>query len=187
MNRLYTILLVLIFLITAGNNALAQKWAVALNLGDAVTLGTAGLNCSVATGRHITVNAGVRLNPWTFNRNTPQQFQNRHQTYYAGARYWYWNTYSGWWTGAKAQFQEYNRGGIISRRTEEGFAYGLALNGGYSLMLSRHLNVEFGLGIWGGATDYTEYSCPKCGRVTSSGTKFFLMPDELIISLVCVF
>ena len=165
----------------------AQKYAVAVNTADAIALGTISIDCSYSTGRHITVNAGARINPWTFQSGSSKQFQTRHQTYYAGIRYWYWNAYSGWWTGTKAQFQEYNRGGILSQTTEEGNAYGLAINGGYSLMLSKHLNLDFGIGLWGGKQSYTEFSCPKCGRITASGKRFFILPDELIISLAWIF
>ena len=165
----------------------AQKYAVAVNAADAISLGTISVDCSYSTGRHITVNAGARINPWTFQSGSSKQFQTRHQTYYAGIRYWYWNAYSGWWTGTKAQFQEYNRGGILSQTTEEGNSYGLTINGGYSLMLSKHLNLDFGIGIWGGTQFYTEFSCPKCGRITASGKRFFILPDELIISLAWIF
>lgn len=168
-------------------NANAQKWAVSINAGDALMLGSIGMEYSYATGQHITINTGARMNPWTFRPTSAEQFQSRHQTYYAGVRYWYWNAYSGWWTGTKCQFQEYNRGGIISQITEEGNAYGIAVNGGYSLMLSRHLNLDFGVGFWSGIKHYTEYSCPKCGQITASGTKTFIMPDELIISLSWIF
>lgn len=187
MKKLHIIIFALIFFISAGGEAAAQKWAAAANLGDAVDFGAFGISCSFAAGRHITVNAGARANPWIFNKGTSRQFQSRHQTYYAGVRYWYSQAYYGWWTGTGLQFQEYNRGGILAPETEEGNAYGLVLNGGYSIALCGHLNLDLGLSMWCGVTDFIGYSCPKCGRITSSGTKFFLLPDDLIVSLVWIF
>ena len=173
---------------TGGDHAAARcKWAAWVNFGDAVCLGTVGIGCSAALCSHVTFNAGARVNPWIFKQDTPYRFQAKHQTYYAGARYWYRKVYSGWWTGAFMQFQEYNCGGFFSSETEEGNAYGLALAGGYSLVLCRHLNLDLGIGMWGGVTEFSEYSCPRCGRVISSGIKPFLRPNELIVSLVWIF
>ena len=94
---------------------------------------------------------------------------------------------SGWWAGLSAQYEEYSCGGIVSRSTEEGDAYGAVLAGGYSLMLHRNLNLEFGAAFWTGRTDYTTYACPKCGRITGSGTKWFILPSSVMASLVWVF
>ena len=85
------------------------------------------------------------------------------------------------------QYQEYNRGGIISQRTEEGDAYGLSLSGGYSLMLHEHLNLDFGLGLWGGQKTYITYACPSCGKITGKGYKWFLTPNEIRISIAYIF
>ena len=166
----------------------AQKWSVATNAADWLAFGTVNANASVAAARHLTVNAEARYNPWTFNANDPStQLQYRHQTYALGVRWWPWYVYSGWWMGFQGQYQEYNRGGIVSRETEEGDAFGLVVSGGYTMMLHEHLNLEFGAALWGGYTLYTAYSCPKCGRVTDSGSKWFILPSSIIASLVWVF
>lgn len=167
--------------------ASAQRWAVAVNAADALDFGTMDVEASYAVSQHMTVNAGAELNPWTFNKGTADQLQNRKQAYHAGVRYWWWNTYSGWWTGGKLQYREYNRGGIINDEAEEGDSYGLGVNAGYSLMLSEHFNMEFGLGLWGGYRTYTTYACPSCGKVTDSGQEWFMASNELLVSLVWIF
>lgn len=167
---------------------LAQRWSVSTNAADWLTLGTLNVSGSAAVARHVTVNAEARYNPWTFNGGDAEtQLQMRHQTYAAGARWWPWYVYSGWWLGSAAQYMQYNRGGVFSRDTEEGDAFGLAVSGGYTMMLHRNLNVEFGAAVWGGYTLYTSYACPRCGRVTGSGGKWFVLPSGLIASLVWVF
>ena len=167
--------------------ASAQKWAVAVNAGDMVSLGTVSVEGAVAVERHATVNASAKINPWTFRKGSPDQFQNRHQTYAIGARWWPWNVYSGWWLGGEGQYQQYNRGGLGSSNTEEGDAYGLGVSGGYALMLGKHVNLDFGLGLWGGRSIYTVYACPTCGKVVDSGRKWFVLPNELILSFQWVF
>ena len=54
-------------------------------------------------------------------------------------------------------------------------------------MLHRNLNLEFGAAFWTGRADYTTYACPKCGRITGSGTKWFILPSSVMASLVWVF
>lgn len=169
-------------------SASAQKWSVSTNIMDYVTLGTLNAEGSVATGRHLTVNASARVNPWTFFEGDNQrQMQNRHQTYAAGVRYWPWHIYSGWWISAALQYQEYNRGGIISLRTEEGDAYGLSPGAGYSLMLHEKLNLDFGLSFWTGQKTYITYACPSCGRITDKGSKWFIMPNEVRVAIQYIF
>ena len=166
----------------------AQSWSASVNTIDYLNFGTIGAEASAAVSRHFTVNASAKVNPWTFHRGDPDiQMQNRHQTYALGARWWPWNVYSGWWVSCYAQYQEYNRGGIFRRRTEEGDAFGMGLSAGWSLMLHSNINLDLGLGFWGGRKIYTEYECPWCGRVTDTGAKWFLMPNELIVALLFTF
>lgn len=176
---------------------MAQTWAVAVNAADAIELGTIGVEGSAAVGQHWSIHAGAKVNPWTFGKKdtsnglfsepNSDQKQDRKQSYALGVRWWPWNVYSGWWIAGKAQYQEYNRGGIFRQTSEEGDAFGAALSGGYSLMLKEHINLDFGLGLWGGWTKYTTYACPSCGKVEDQGDKWFFLPNEVIISLVYIF
>ena len=75
----------------------------------------------------------------------------------------------------------------FSPDTEEGDGYGIGFSAGYSYMLHPNLNLEFGVGLWTGVKKYTAYDCPSCGVTTGSGTKSFIMPNELLLSLVYVF
>ncbi len=61
------------------------------------------------------------------------------------------------------------------------------MSAGYTLLIHKSLNVDFGLGLWGGIKKYSVYACPKCGVVESEGAKGFVMPNDVIISLVYVF
>ena len=183
---------------------MAQTWAVAVNAADAIDLGTISVEGSVAVSQHWSLHAGAKVNPWTFNKHNtwnglfsepdPDQKQSRKQVYAVGARWWPWNVYSGWWVGGKAQYQEYNRGGLRlpigvgnDSGAEEGDAFGAALSGGYSLMLKEHWNLDFGLGVWGGWTKYRKYEYPENGKLIEQGHKWFFLPNEVILSIVYIF
>ncbi len=166
----------------------AQTFQLGLNAADLASLGTLSAEAGVALQRHWTLGAKARLNPWTFNAgDSREQYQNKQQTWWTGARYWPWHVYSGWWTASGLQYSEFNTGGISGPLTTEGDAWGATLSAGYSLMLSDHLNFEFGLGFWGGFQVYTVYSCPVCGKIVDSGKKAFILPNEALLSLMYVF
>jgi hypothetical protein len=166
----------------------AQNWSVSTNVLDYVSLGTMNAEVSAGVGRRVTIEASARVNPWTFHKGDPsRQMQNRHQTYALGMRYWPWHIYSGWWISADAQYQEYNRGGIISQKTEEGDAFGLSAGAGYSLMLHEKLNLDFGVTLWAGQKTFISYACPSCGRITDKGSKWFVMPNEIRVAIQYIF
>ncbi len=184
--------LFLVFALTLAflpRNAYAQKASVSFNAGDVLLLGTIGVEANYGFAQKWSVNAGMRYNPWTFNKgDAERQTQLRHQTYSAGLRYWPWYIYSSWFFGLKAQYQEYSFGGFGGKLpTEEGDAYGAGIEFGYSYLVSDHFNMMFGLGAWGGVANYRRYSCPVCGRPLGDGRKLFLWPNELIISFNYVF
>ena len=188
MRKIPYITVLAVLLLAATSPSFAQRFSVGTNVADWLSLGTMNASASAAVARHVTLNAEARVNPWTFNTNDAEtQLQNRHQTYAIGARWWPWYVYSGWWLGAAAQYQEYNRGGIFSRSTEEGDAFGAVVSGGYTLMLHESLNLDLGAAAWAGQTAYTVYDCPRCGRISDSGKKVFVLPSEVYISLVWIF
>ena len=177
--------LVVVFM-TVSMSLSAQKISVSTNLLDNLALGTLNADISYAFSRHWSLMAGVRYNPFTYT-SSDGQFQSRQQSYSVGVRLWPWHIWSGWWFASKLRYLEYNVGGIWGPETSEGDRYGIGLYSGYTYMVSPHFNVEFGLGLWGGADFYKEYTCPACGITVDSGKKGFLLPDDVMISLVYVF
>ena len=166
----------------------AQNMSVSTNIASYANFGTLNLEASCAVARHWSLTAGMRYNPFSFPGGAdegPRQCKQR--TFSAGARFWPWHIYSGWWAAAKAQYQEYNTGGFTSLETREGERKGAGLSMGYTYMLSPHFNVEVGAGLWGGTDSYTLYSCPTCGRITDSGNALFLMLNEVLLGLSFIF
>ena len=169
-------------------SASAQNWAVSTNVTDYVSLGTVNAQVCAGVGRRVTMEASGRYNTWIFHKGDPdRQMQNKHRTFALGMRYWPWHIYSGWWVSCMAQYQEYNRGGIFSPRTEEGDAFGLSAGAGYALMVHENLNLDFGLAVWGGQKTYVTYACPSCGRITGKGGKWFFMPNEIRVAVQYIF
>ena len=187
MKRIVSLMAVLL-LMSPSLNADTGRFSVSTNFLDYMSLVTVNLDASYALSRHWSVLAGARYNPFTYNKDDPQrQFQYRQRSCAVGARWWPWHNLSGWWFAGKARYQEYNIGGITSRKTEEGDRGGLGMYAGYTYMLSPHLNLEFGFGMWGGMSWYKTYSCQNCGITLNSGKAWFVRPDDIMMSLVYVF
>lgn len=166
----------------------SQKLSLSTNFLDYLSLGTMNIEASCSVSRQWSLTAAACYNPFTYRKGDPErQFQRRQLSFAAGARLWPWHTMSGWWFAGKLRYQEYNSGGLVSRLTREGDRCGVEICAGYTHMLSRHFNIEFGAGIWTGMDWYTMYSCPVCGLTEQSGRKGFVAPEDLMISIVYVF
>ena len=191
MKKLFATILCAVLLILP-SDVFAQDWSLSVNVADLADLATVNADVGIAVDRHWTLNGGVKYNPWTFHRNESNrqiagQYQNRKLNISAGARWWPWNVYSGWWAGSRVQYQAYNRGGLRKRSAEEGDAFGLAFSGGYSIMLNKHINLDFGIGFWAGYMSCIRYSCPVCGLTVGRGNGAFILPDNIIIGISYVF
>ena len=174
-------------------NATAQQVSVSTNAIEWLNLGTINGELGVSVSRHFSIHVGARYNPWTFNRGdtkarytdplgeTEKQFENRKQAYNLSVRWWPW-----WWY-VRGQYMEYNRGGLFNHTAEEGDNVGGGIGVGYTYMLHKHWNIEFGAGIWAGQSKYTSYRCTNCGTVLDKGTKFFVLPDDVFVSIIYVF
>ena len=165
-----------IVLLFVGPAAFAQKTALSTNAASWADGLTLNVDAHYAMARHWTVNAGVRYNPYS-----PASKQ---RAVSLGARYWPWYSYSGWWMGASAKCQEYSR---TLSKTAEGDRYGGTFALGYSRMLGVHVNLDVGMGVFGGYENFALYRCPDCGRLLESGARYFILPDELIFALTYVF
>lgn len=183
MNRTLAIFLFLLL----PSLASAQRFQLSTNTVDYACLGTLNAEFDYALSRHWSLGIGGRYNPFSFPRDGGNRMQLRQRSLGLNARWWPWHIYSGWWLSGKAQWQEYNMGGVISDKTEEGQRYGGGITAGYSYMVNRHLNLDFGLGVWGGRKRYTVYACPECGTRLESGTKTFILPNDVLIALSYVF
>lgn len=164
-----------------------SRLALSTNITDYLLLVSPNMDIQLAIDRQFTAEAGMKYNNWSFNHATDREVKNRQQTYYAGARWWPWYTFSGWWIGTALQYQEYDRGGLFRMDSEAGDAFGLSLSGGYSLQIVKWMNIDMGFGFWGGRTRYTVYECPYCGKKVDEGEKIFILPNEARLALQFIF
>ena len=149
------------------------RWALSLNLADAALLGTVGGSLQWGPSRHFSVENSLRLNAFSFR---DAALYDQRQTFTTAVRWWPWHIYSGFYVRASAQVEAARRKGIPLFSEGAGEAYGAGLSAGYSLLLSRHLNLEFGAGFWG-------------GRLRPAGTenrRWFIAPDGLTLAIVLV-
>ncbi|MBQ7772465.1 MAG: DUF3575 domain-containing protein [Bacteroidales bacterium] len=170
--------------------AKAQKVAVGTNLLSYANFLTTNIDISYAVAKNWSVYIQGKYNPWTFKENQPAQehMQNRQLTFAAGTRYYPWHVYTGWWASASAQYTKYNTGGIIKTKTWEGEVYGISLGAGYSWLLNKHLNMDFGIGLLVGPNKYITYACPECGRMDEGKQKkIYVGPNELLVKLSYLF
>lgn len=173
-------------LLFAATNAHAQKLQVSTNAIGLMCLGTLNAEINFAVAKNWSVGVSGKYNPFSYGERD-RQFQMKQRCVSAFARWWPWHVYSGWWLAGRAQWQEYNTGGILSRETEEGNRYGGGLTAGYSHMITPHINVEMGLGFWAGMKQYSVYSCPTCGTKIDGGSKGFILPNDIVIAFSYVF
>ena len=166
--------------------AAGQEFGVSTNIADYANLGTLNVQASYALSRHWSLAADLKYNPFSYSTREGT-VRNRQRSLSAGARYWPWHAYSGWWLSGALRYQEYNTAGLFSDGSTQGDRVGASLGGGYSYMLTPFLNLEVGAGVWSGYDSYAEYDCPDCGRKTSTGQKFFFLPAELVLALTYIF
>ena len=180
MKKINILVAALAALLLSGNAA-AQNMYVATNLLDYLNLGTINVEFGLNPLPKWSFYARGRYNPFTFN--IYGQKQNRVAGVALGARYWFWYTNSGWFLNSHLGGSLYNTGGIKDEYAYEGAAGSLTFGGGYSLMLNERWNLDFALGLQGGGTSYTRYSCPKCGKVEEKGKKIFVAPSNMLVQL----
>lgn len=190
LSNIYKGVLIVLLLVCAPRLAEAQRWAVSTNALTWVNLGTANAEASLSLGKYVTLNTGFTANPWQMTTNTYVNLKNRQYGGYLGAKYWFWHVYSGWWTGMKVQYKNFEQVGLLTPNLMKGDALGGGLSAGYSVLISESLNLDLGLGLWGGRLlRYKEYegTVAKESMLIDAGPRNFIFLDNVIVSLVYIF
>lgn len=192
--RFVTIIFLVTAAVTSSNDVMAQERratpvSLSTDIVDWANFGTINLEAGAGLGRHLSVTAGAKYNPWSFKtQKLGLQLYNKQTTAYAGLRYWPWYVFSGWWIGAQTQYTQYAETGIWRHALDTGSAVGGGLSLGYTLMLHEKLNLEFGAGAWAGRRyKHTLYCCPECMDVRESGPSNFIALNDISVALMYVF
>lgn len=166
----------------------AQHMSVSTNVLGWVDYGTINLSAGVSLARHFSFEAGGRYNPFSIQRQSGLTVRNQQKTAFASVRYWPWYVFSGWWIGIKGQWSEYSKTGIWRFAVDEGKRYGVGLSAGYTWMISKGFNIDFGIGGWSGRMyDHTLYHCLKCMEIREAGSKNFIALDDVSVSFMIMF
>ena len=177
MKKVLFVSLICLFWLNAGTIK-AQKFSVQTNLLDWATLLTFNVEVGFSTSQHFSCHAGIRYNPWTFQKSDGRDLKFQQKTFYGSVLYWPWHVYSGFWMSLRAQLQSFNLDGftipgIIGDKGLQGTGgFGPGLSVGYAFMLNESVNLEIGAGGW-------------IPYYRSLGLRFY--PDFLSLSFVYVF
>lgn len=183
---------------TAKEKAMAEgtrgSYDISTNVFDWADLATINVDFGISVSRHLSLQAGLKYNPWKFepSKGPITLVQNQQKSASIGVRYWPWYVFSGWWVCAKAQYCDYAETGVWRQAYDMGKALGAGLSAGYTLMINKHFNVEAGIGFWGGRLlEHTLYDCPNScfndNVPRESGPKNFIALNDLNVSLHWVF
>lgn len=182
------IILVAVLLIAGTRTADAQKVSLSTNVVTWANLGTANLEANVSLHKNVTLFGGMKYNPWDLRTKSQVTINNQQITGYVGAKYWPWHVYSGWWLGAKAQFQDFDQAGLLSENLVSGQALGAGLSAGYSIMIGSHVNLDLGVGAWGGRVlKYTAYKDLGGYEIDKVGARNFIFLDNVIVAFAYIF
>ena len=186
--RTKIILLAFLLVFAAGNKCAAQKVSVSTNLVDWAYLWTVNGELGFSVDQHFSVVAGGKVNPWNFEKPNGKDIYNCQSTVYAGARYWPWYVFSGWWMGAKVQYSSFSNTGLFRPELTEGKSVGAGLSAGYTFMINERLNLELGAGFWGGRHfKYNQYDSPEALNLISTAPKNFIAVDNVTIAFMYIF
>jgi hypothetical protein len=183
------LMLILCLSVLAVENAKAQNVSLSTNLLEWANFGTANMEAGFSVHKNISLHFGAKYNPWEFETSRLHlDLYNKQTTGYLGVKYWPWHVFSGWWVGVRTRVTDYANTGIWRPALNQGLAVGCGLSFGYTLMLHERLNIEFGIGVWGGRRfDYTLYCCTDCMNIRETGAHNFISYDDVSVSLMHVF
>lgn len=186
--RITAINCLILFFLLSDFSVDAQHITVSTNALQWASLGTMNANAGISVSRHFSLEAGARYNPFTFHKSSGLMLRNKQTTAYAGVRWWPWYVFSGWWISGRGQYSKFSETGIWRYALNEGTGIGMVISGGYTLMISRKINIEFSVGGWAGQyIDHKLYHCPLCKEIRESGPKQFIALDDVAISVVYMF
>ena len=175
------VLLVMAAASMVARSVYGQNVHIATNLLDYLNFGTINAEIGLSPSPKWSFYVKGRYNPFTYKGGGGMQ--NRVAAAAAGAKYWFWYANSGWFIGGHLGYSVYNTGGILDEYAYEGDAVGITAGIGYALMLNKKWNLDFSLGVQGGNTSYTKYSCPRCGKILDKRNRYYLFPGNLTVQL----
>lgn len=189
----FLIPLLLGLLISVG--AKAQDVAIKTNiLYDATA--TVNLGVEVGLAPKWTLDLSGNLNAWNVNRDERW----KHWLVQPEARYWFCDRFSRHFLGFHLLGGQYNIGGLknslnflgtdFSQLTDkrfQGWGVGAGVAYGYAMILGKHWNLEFELGVGYIYSGYDIFECAGCGRRVGQDNHHYFGVTKAAINLVYLF
>ena len=172
--------------------AKAQNVALKTNLLYWATT-TPNLGAEVSFARKHSVQLFYGLNPW---RASGSRKSIRHWLVQPEYRYWFCESFNGWFLGGHLMGGEFNAGNVdlpfgllpqLKTRRYEGWYAGGGVTVGYQWPLSRHWNVEASLGVGYDYIKYDKFKCAECGEKLKSDHTNYFGPTKLALSVLYIF
>lgn len=172
-------------------NAHAQEIALKTNILYWTTL-TPNIGAEIAFAKKHSAQLFYGLNPWktTGGRST------RHWVLQPEYRYWFCETFNGWFVGAHLMGGEFNVAEVdlpfnilkdLKDHRYEGWFVGGGVTAGYQWMISPHWNVEASVGLGYDYIKYDKYKCGICGEKVKSSHSNYFGPTKAVLSFVYIF
>ena len=174
----------------------AQEIAVKTNaVYDATATINAGVEVAIAP--RWTLDISGNFNGW----NQAHQRRWKHWLAQPEARYWFCDPFAGHFIGMHLHGGQYNMGGLdnnisflgtdfsgLSDYRYQGWFIGAGVAYGYSVILGRHWNLEFEIGIGYAYTRYDQFNCVGCGRkIKEDQNHHYFGPTKAAVNLIYVF
>ena len=177
----------LVFLVSAltSFSAVAQDFALKTNiLYDATS--TINVGCEIGIAPKWTMDVSGNYNAWDMSRDRMW----RHAFIQPEARYWLCDRFSGHFIAAHLHSGIYNISNIeqLKGYRLQGWFAGAGVGYGYALILNRHWNMEFELGVGYAYTCSDKFECQQCGSMIYDDRPYhYVGPTKAAISFVYLF
>ena len=185
----------LLGILLSTTSAKAQDVAIKTNLLYDVSA-TVNLGVEVGLAPKWTLDLSGNLNAW--NLNETQRW--KHWLLQPEARYWFCDKFSRHFLGFHALGGQFNIGGLennfkflgtdysqLTDKRFQGYGVGAGIAYGYALMLGKHWNLEFEIGVGYIYTNYDIFECAGCGRRVGQDIHHYVGLTKTAINLVYLF
>lgn len=185
---------ILLFLFTLWGvfpGVFAQNVAVKTNFLYWTTL-TPNVGAEFSFAKKNTVQLFYGLNPWESSSGKSL----RHWVLQPEYRYWFCESFNGWFVGFHLMGGEFNMGNVdlplnilegLKDYRYEGWYAGGGVSVGYQWMLSRHWNFEASIGLGYDYIKYDKFECGVCGEKIKSSHSHYFGPTRAALSLLYIF
>ena len=189
------LLIALLFGVFVTMNARAQEVAIKTNLLYDATA-TVNLGVEIGIAPKWSLDLSGNLNAWNIDEDTKW----RHWLAQPEVRYWFCDRFTRHFLGFHVLAGQYNIGGLknnfkflgtdfsqLSNNRFQGWGAGAGIAYGYAMILGKHWNLEFELGVGYIYSAYDIFECSGCGRRVGTDTNHYVGLTKAAINLVYLF